>query len=155
MLVAHERIVDQPYNDVAMRLEKLFPVLDRMASGAFSDERLASVRLGVGHGEPRLTKEVRLRWSVPIVDEQRWMVSLGWSATGTAAIFPRMEADLSAVRDGDHTLIRFRGNYEPPLGPVGEALDRAAFHRIAEGTVESFIDLVVERLDEPFDPDDD
>ena len=146
MLVAHEQLVDMPYPEVAARLEKLFPVLHRMASGAFSDERLTDVRLGIGAGEPKLAKQVRLRWSIPIVDDARWMVSLGWSATGTAAIFPRMDADLSAIAEGDGTLIRFRGNYRPPLGPLGEALDRAAFHRLAEGTVENFVERVVERL---------
>ena len=138
MLVAHEQLVDMPYPEVAARLEKLFPVLHRMASGAFSDERLTDVRLGIGAGEPKLAKQVRLRWSIPIVDDARWMVSLGWSATGTA--------DLSAIAEGDGTLIRFRGNYRPPLGPLGEALDRAAFHRLAEGTVENFVERVVERL---------
>ena len=57
-----------------------------------------------------------------------------------------MDADLSAIAEGDGTLIRFRGNYRPPLGPLGEALDRAAFHRLAEGTVENFVERVVERL---------
>ena len=79
MLVAHEQLVDMPYPEVAARLEKLFPVLHRMASGAFSDERLTDVRLGIGAGEPKLAKQVRLRWSIPIVDDARWMVSLGWS----------------------------------------------------------------------------
>ncbi len=146
MLVAHEEFVDIPFPEVAERLEKLFPVLHRMASGAFSDERLADVRLGLGHGESRLSKQVLLRWSVPIVDDTRWMVSLGWSATGTSVVFPRMEADLSAVAQENGTLIRFRGNYHPPLGPLGEALDRAAFHHVAESTVENFVERVVERL---------
>jgi hypothetical protein len=139
--------VNLPFPQVSARLEDVFPVLHRVASGAFSDERLADVRLGPGTGESRFAKEVRLRWSVPIVDETRWMVSLGWSATGTVAVFPRMEADLSAVAHEDGTLIRFRGNYYPPLGPIGEVLDRAAFHRVAEGTVENFVDRVVEQIE--------
>jgi len=147
MLVAHERAVDLPFPQVAARLEKVFPVLHRVASGAFSDERLTDVRLGPGTRESRFAKEVRLRWSVPIVDDSRWMVSLGWSATGTIAVFPRMEADLSAVASEERTLIRFRGNYYPPLGPIGEALDRAAFHRVAESTVESFVDRVIEQIE--------
>jgi len=148
MLVAYEQLVDIPYPHVAMRLERLFPALDTMASGAFSNERLAEVRLGPGAGQPKLAKQVQLRWSVPIVDDDRWMVSLAWSATGTAAIFPRMEADLSAIaRESEQTLIRFRGNYEPPLGPIGDALDRVGFHHVAEGTVENFITRVVEHLE--------
>jgi hypothetical protein len=153
MLVAHERHVDRPFEEVVERLERLFPVLHRVASGAFSDERLADVRLDIGTGEHRLSKQVRLRWSVPIVDEERWMVSLAWSATGTSVIFPRMDADLSAIADDAGSLIRFRGNYEPPLGHLGEALDRAGFHHVAEATVENFIDQLIEKLEAHRDGD--
>lgn len=147
MLVAHEQLVEQRFGDVVVRLEKLFPVLEHVANGVFSDERLAAVRLGPGTGEPRLGKQVRLRWGVPIVDEERWMVSLRWSATGTTAVFPRMDADLSAIAHADTTLIRFRGNYEPPLGVLGDALDRAGFHHVAEATVANFVERIIERLE--------
>ena len=150
VLVAHEQMVDRPFAEVAARLDEIFPTLDRMASGAFTNERLADIRIGPGthRGEPRFAKHARLRWSAPIVDEERWMVSLGWSTAHASIIFPRMEADLTATSVGDSTLIRFRGNYQPPLGPVGEALDRAAFHLVAEGTVENFVERVIEQLED-------
>ena len=151
MLVAHEQMLDRPFEEVAARLDEIFPTLDRMASGAFTNERLADIRIGPGthSGEPRFAKHARLRWSAPIVDDERWMVSLGWSTPHASIIFPRMEADLTATAVGEGTLIRFRGNYQPPLGPVGQALDRAAFHLVAEGTVENFVERVIEQLDTP------
>ena len=34
------------------------------------------------------------------------------------------------------------GRYSPPFGSVGEALDRALLHRVAEATVRDFVERV-------------
>ena len=52
-------------------------------------------------------------------------------------------ADLVAARLVDNeTQLSLRGSYTPPLGWVGEALDRALLHRVAESTVKEFVDRI-------------
>jgi hypothetical protein len=36
--------------------------------------------------------------------------------------------------------------YEPPLGKVGEQLDKAVMHNVAEGTVKELAETIAERL---------
>jgi hypothetical protein len=71
-------------------------------------------------------------------------VPLEWWATGTPALFPRMEAELTvADMGGDLTQVRFQGSYEPPLGTVGRILDRTLLSRFAEASVKDFVDRVI------------
>lgn len=44
------------------------------------------------------------------------------------------------------TQLEILGAYRPPLGIVGNALDAAVGHRLAEATVHRFLDDVVEQL---------
>ena len=69
---------------------------------------------------------------------------LEWWATGTTALFPRMDAELTvADLGGSLTQVLFQGNYQPPLGSVGRMLDRAVLHRFAEVSVKDFVDRIV------------
>jgi hypothetical protein len=44
------------------------------------------------------------------------------------------------------TQLEIEGAYRPPLGIVGNAIDAAVGHRVAEATVHRFLDDVVERI---------
>jgi hypothetical protein len=37
------------------------------------------------------------------------------------------------------TLLKLAGSYRPPLGALGEALDRAILHRVAAATIRNFV----------------
>jgi hypothetical protein len=74
-------------------------------------------------------------------------LALRWEATGPGGgLFPVLDADLRLARDGDGSVLTLAGAYRPPLGPLGQALDRALLHRVATATVRSFLAQVAAQL---------
>ena len=74
-------------------------------------------------------------------------LALRWEATGAGgALFPVLDADLTLARDGDGTILRLAGAYRPPLGSLGQALDRAILHRVADATVRNFLARVAAQI---------
>lgn len=79
-------------------------------------------------------------------------LALRWEATGAGGkLFPVLDADLTLTDFGAQgTLVALAGVYRPPLGVLGQALDRAVLHRVAVATVKSFLAQVVAQLaDQP------
>jgi hypothetical protein len=55
-------------------------------------------------------------------------------------LFPVLDADITLVPHGSEaSLLAVSGAYRPPLGALGAALDRAVLHRVAEATIQSFV----------------
>jgi hypothetical protein len=70
-----------------------------------------------------------------------------WQAAKLPGLFPFMQAELSLYPlTSTETQLDFSGVYEPPLGPLGKALNTMALHRIAEGSVHRFVADVAEYL---------
>jgi hypothetical protein len=64
-----------------------------------------------------------------------------------ANFFPLMKADLSIYPiTATETQLDFNGLYEPPLGPLGKAMNAMIGHRIAEASVHRFVTDVAEYL---------
>ena len=65
---------------------------------------------------------------------------LEWEAARLPRLFPLMKADLSIYPiTATETQLDFNGLYEPPLGPLGKALNAMVGHRIAEVSVRRFV----------------
>jgi hypothetical protein len=74
-------------------------------------------------------------------------IELEWQAKTSASLFPTMKADLSVYPlSATETQIDLKGQYEPPLGALGGAIDAIAGHRIAEASIHRFVTAVAERL---------
>jgi hypothetical protein len=74
-------------------------------------------------------------------------LALRWEATGAGgALFPVLDADLTLAPDGVGTVLRLAGAYRPPLGPLGQTLDRAILHRVAEAAISTFLARVAVQL---------
>lgn len=74
-------------------------------------------------------------------------VTIGWEAARAASLFPLMSAELSAwPLTSSETQIEISGDYTPPLGLVGGAINAAVGHRIAEAAVHQFLEDVVEQI---------
>lgn len=77
---------------------------------------------------------------------------LEWEAASHPRLFPIMEGTLAVYGlTGRETQLDFTGRYDPPLGPLGEALDAVALHRVAEASVHRFIQDVAQYLREALD----
>jgi hypothetical protein len=81
-------------------------------------------------------------------------MALRWEAAGPGGgLFPVLDANLTltpAPGSGAGSVLELAGVYRPPLGLVGQALDRAVLHRIAAATVRRFLARVAAQLtDQP------
>ena len=100
-------------------------------------------RVGIGG----LSKLVRVQ-----VRELSWTdrsagLALRWEAIGVGSeLFPVLDADLKLAVRLEGTVLTMAGTYRPPLGPLGEALDRAILHRVASATVRSFLARVAAQV---------
>jgi hypothetical protein len=76
-------------------------------------------------------------------DRPATKVFLEWQAATNPRMFPSMEAALLIFAlSATETQLELRGAYEPPMGKLGEVLDAAAGHRLAEASVLRFIQEV-------------
>src|SRR6266576_3170529 len=69
-------------------------------------------------------------------------------AIGLSRLFPVLDADVRLTPAGEHvTLLSMAGSYRPPLGSLGQALDRVILHRVATATIRGFVAQVAARID--------
>ena len=68
-------------------------------------------------------------------------LALRWEVAGPGgALFPVLDADVELIWAGSQrTLLKLAGAYRPPLGALGDALDRALLHRVASATIRGFL----------------
>lgn len=99
-------------------------------------------------GLPGLSKLVRVRARDLASTDGSAGLAIRWEATGPgSALFPVLDADLRLVAAGERAcVLTMSGVYRPPLGALGQALDRAILHRVAAATVRDFLAQVAARL---------
>lgn len=67
-------------------------------------------------------------------------VEFEWQAAESSGLFPSMIAQLDIYPiTKTETQLDFHGQYEPPLGLMGKAIDAVLGHRIAEASVHQFV----------------
>jgi hypothetical protein len=70
-------------------------------------------------------------------------LTLDWQAAHNPRMFPAMHATLLIFGlSATETQLEFQGAYQPPLGKLGEVIDAAAGHRVAEASMTRFIQEV-------------
>lgn len=75
-----------------------------------------------------------------IMSPETTLIQLEWEASKMPRLFPFMKAELSVYPlTSTETQLDLAGNYEPPMGLLGSALDAVVGHRIAEASVHQFI----------------
>jgi hypothetical protein len=139
----------QPFEKAEDRVCRLLRDLTGWADAAYRDGEELRARVGVGGKRSVIAKTVTLDVGRPVRTAHQTTVPLSWKATGAPGIFPQMNADLTVARLGpDMAQLGFSGSYEPPGGPVGQAIDEALLHRIAESSVKGFVDRIAEAVDQ-------
>jgi hypothetical protein len=67
-------------------------------------------------------------------------IGLSWAAAANRHLFPLMRAELAVYAlSATETQLDFLGHYDPPLGPLGDAIDAVLGRRIAEASVHRFL----------------
>ncbi len=95
-----------------------------------------------------LTREVRVQ-TLELAERQGSAgLAIRWEVTGPGGgLFPVLDADITVHPAGeDAALLTLAGAYRPPLGTLGQALDRAILHRVAAATVRNFLSRVAAEI---------
>ena len=143
MLVRYFTQVDAPHWHVEATLSNLVEELAGRAETAYREGEHLRQRLQPIDIAP--AKEVLLRIGTARIRRDGVAYPITWRATGPTGLFPRMTAELVVSPVGsDKASVVFEGTYDPPLGILGDAIDRTLLNRLAEMTVKAWVDDVVE-----------
>jgi hypothetical protein len=115
---------------------------------AYDHEAEGLTRVGI----PGLSKLVRVQIRDLASTEESVGLAIRWEASGPGGgLFPVLDADIRLARAGARAaVLAVAGVYRPPLGPLGQALDRAILHRAAAATIRGFVIQVAASLaDQP------
>lgn len=146
--------VNRPYEDVRRLLHRRpMDVFQRATTSAVdrANALAASLHAGIAGFDVGVAVSIHVHG---IRDEEGvagmspvTRITLGWEALRAAALFPVMKAELSLwPLTSTETQLEIEGAYRPPLGAVGNAIDAAIGHRVADATVHRFLDEVVEQI---------
>jgi hypothetical protein len=152
--------VNHPYAQVRDALSKDAPALFRSATQAAASraQSVASeLRVDIGG----IGVEADINISVKNIEERRSEASsapvtrmqIEWEAATMPRLFPFMKAEISVYPlTATETQLDFQGIYEPPLGPLGKAVNAIVGHRIAEVSVHRFVSDVAGYLRRTLEP---
>jgi hypothetical protein len=92
-------------------------------------------------------KRVSIAFGDPVKTATWAEIPISWKATSIQRLFPAMNGKLEvAPSSKEETRLTVSGMYEPPLGRLGEQLDEALMHRVAEGTVRELAEQIASKL---------
>jgi hypothetical protein len=144
MFVGDEVRLDIGFVDARERLLRLSEgdALLATSAGAYGP---GLTRVGVAG----VSKLVRVQARVLSWTDISAGMALRWEAIGPGGgLFPVLDADLTLTPAGASTMLTLAGAYRPPLGPLGQALDRAILNRVAVATIRNFLLEVAAQLDD-------
>ncbi len=97
--------------------------------------------VGIGSGVSWLGRRVALRVGQPSTWPGGCAVPISWRAEHRPELFPELAGVLEATpASPERTLLVLEASYTPPAGAAGELADRALLHRVAEATVQGFLE---------------
>jgi hypothetical protein len=116
------------------------------------DSLLAKV--GVRAGRLPIYKHVQLTLGSlppgPVGDSV--MLPVSWEAVGGPPLFPSMEGTLHVSPEPEGTTrLTLNARYDPPLGALGELIDRSLLGRLAQATIEDFVVRLAASLEAELD----
>jgi hypothetical protein len=152
MFVAHEVPLELSFPVARARLGVLAQggLLLSASNDAYGAEITGLMRVGPAG----ITRLVRVQFRDLPERANTVGLALRWEVPGPGgALFPVLDADLELVRAGPQTTwMTLSGAYRPPLGALGQALDRAILHRVADATIRDFLSRIAASLDAGAEP---
>ncbi|HLX77297.1 MAG TPA: hypothetical protein VKR27_00305 [Acidimicrobiales bacterium] len=123
--------------------------LEPLANAAQEDADVVRLAIGPAWAWGPLSREVRVRILGRRERDDSVVITISWEPVTHPSLFPILSGDLElAPIGGGLSRLTLSASYEPPLGEVGEALDRAILHRVAQSTVRSFLQRLAKTLGE-------
>lgn len=108
------------------------------------ERMLADVGLGVGRHSRR---PVEVQVGEPASTDRVISLPVRFRVQGDGRLFPSFEGSLVAAWLGpERTHLELSAQYDPPLGLVGRAIDRALLHRVAEAVAHRLLLQAADRL---------
>lgn len=139
MFVGDEVMLDISFPSARARLEGLTRggLLRSASDDAYGKEITGLMRVGPAG----LSRLVRVQFRDLQERANTAGFALRWEVTGPGGgLFPVLDADVELIQAGPQsTWLTIAGVYRPPLGALGEALDRAILHRVATATIRGFL----------------
>ena len=146
VLIYYFTDIDTAFGLAEPRLLAALPALDGLAEGAYRDGEARRHGSVPGH-QVRAPAFVKLAVGTPTKGPGRLTSPAVMDRRGSTALFPKMDADLMLATLGpDASQLSLRGSYTPPMGAVGQALDRMLMHRVAESSVKGFVDRIADSI---------
>jgi hypothetical protein len=149
MFVADETAVAVSFAVARERLARLTRsyVLVSTSEDAYGDEMTHLIRVGTGG----LSKLVRVQVRELARTDASAGFAIRWEAAGSGGgLFPVLDADIRLAPAGaDTALLTMTGSYRPPLGALGDALDRTVLHRVATATIRGFLARLADQIGGP------
>jgi hypothetical protein len=118
--------------------------------GLDGDGRELLAKVGVTVGRLPLYKQVRLTVGClpAAIPCDRVMLPVSWEAVGGPPLFPIMVGTLHVQPDtGETTRLTLNACYDPPLGSLGELIDRALMHVVAQAAIADFVERLAKQLE--------
>jgi len=103
--------------------------------------------VGVHVGGVPVRKRVTIQFGEPVKTSTWAVIPISWQPTFGRKLLPEMngKVELAPVSTSE-TRLTVSGMYQPPLGKVGEQLDEALMHNVAEGTVKELAESIADKL---------
>ncbi len=142
-------MIGRPFADLESEFirgaERWMPAMAQRANG--HGVKLLS-ELGFDVGRRRIARPIEVKLGAPRRTAGVTLLSVSWRAATEAGLFPTLEGHLEIAKLGlTTTQVGLSASYEPPLGLVGKIADRALLHRVAEVTVQDFMERIGDRLE--------
>lgn len=149
MFVRYYVMISRPFAELEAEVtagaEGWMPAMAQRANG--HGVKLLS-ELGFDLGKRRIARRIEVKLGAPRRTAGVTLLPVRWRAATESGLFPALEGQLEIAKLGlTTTQVGLSASYEPPLGLVGKIADRALLHRVAEVTVQDFMERVRDRLE--------
>jgi len=146
MFVGAETVVNAPFAEARPGLVAVADGgwLESASSDAYGQWGAGLARVGPLGSVRAMSRLVEVRFSEPSARATSATLILRWEAARPGeGLFPVLDADLTLAPYGESvSLLALAGAYRPPLGAVGAALDRVVLRRVANATIQGFVNQI-------------
>lgn len=144
MFVRYSTIAPVGLGEFERRLDNVRGHLEVWAGVAYREGEDLRARVGPGG---HMAKSVSLELGAGEIHRRGVVYAVRWDANGGGVLFPKLTAELVLSQMGaDMTSVTLDGTYDPPMGVVGRALDRAMLGKVAEATVRNWVDKIADEV---------